>query len=359
MGGSAEAPPPPDTTRYSDEAFAQGQQMREWASSMWQTGQEEWGRLQEWSQDFMGQAMPAMEETFDWARQQRDRFDEYVMPQMQSLFSEAETYASKAEEDRQRGMAVQDVKAATEAQRAAQLRKLEGFGVDPTETRYQALDKQAGVSEAAMSALAANQAGERTKQIGRDLRSQAIDVGSGLLTDANQNLQIGSGIGAQALGAASGASATGANVAQGALPYMSGAMSGTTNAAGIVDTSYGRQLDYAEDQRAAEAANNAALSGLVSGGMNLAGNYLTGGLSGMLTGGMKAGGGGAAEGGAVMAPGGPTDDAGAITISDGEYIIPADVVMKLGTNHFDKLIEKETGRPPPGAKQAIPVQGGG
>ena len=355
MGGSASAPPPPDTSRYSNEAMAQGQQMRGWAQSMWETGQEEWGQLQQWSQEFMGQAMPAMEDSFDWAKQQRDRFDEYVMPQMQSLFSEAETYASKAEEDRQRGAAVQDVKAATEAQRASQLRKLESFGVDPSETRYQAMDKKAGVTEAAMSALAANQAGERTKQIGRDLRSEAINVGTGFLNDANANAQIGAGIGSSALGAASGASSTGANVAQGALPFMSGAMSGTTNAAGIVDTSYGRDLDYAVDQREAEAANNAAIGGLLSGGMNMAGNYMTGGLSGMMTGGMKPK---AAEGGPVSAPGGPTDDLGAITISNGEYIVPADVVRKLGTNHFDKMIEKETGRPPPSQKQALPVQGG-
>jgi formylmethanofuran dehydrogenase subunit C len=62
-----------------------------------------------------------------------------------------------------------------------------------------------------------------------------------------------------------------------------------------------------------------------------------------------------ADGGPVLAPGGPTDDAGAVAISDGEYVIPADVVRKLGTNHFDKLIEKETGRPPPSTKQAIPI----
>ena len=351
MGGSASAPPPPDTSRFSEQATADSAQMREWSQSMWDTGQQEWGRLQEWSQQYMGQAMPAMEEAFSWASEQRDRFNEYVMPQMQSLFSEAETYASKAEEDRQHGAAVQDVKSATEAQRASQLRKLEGFGIDPSETRYQALDKTAGIAEAGMSALAANNAGERTKQIGRDLRADAINVGTGFLNDANANSQIGSSIGANAVGTAGGAAQAGAGVAGGAIPFMSGAMSGTELGAGIVDTSYGRQIDYAEDQRAAAAADSAMWSDAIGGAMSMGGNFMTGGMSGMLTGGM-------AEGGPVAAPGGPTDDLGAITISDGEYVIPADVVMKLGTNHFDKMIEKETGRPPPQGKQAIPVQGG-
>ena len=354
MGGSASAPPPPDTSRFSDQASADATQMRGWAQEMWDTGQQEWGKLQEWSSSVMGASLPAMEESFAWAREQRDRFDEYVMPQMQSLFSEAELYASKGEEDRQRASAVQDVKSASEAQRASQLRKLESYGVDPTDTRYAALDKQAGVAEAAMSALAANQAGERTKQIGRELRADAINVGTGFLSDASQANQVGAGIGSTALNAAGGATTAGAGASQGAIPFMSGAMANNELGAGIVDTSYGRQIDYAEDQRAAAAADSAMWKDMMGGAMSMGGNFMTGGLSGMLTGGM-----GAAEGGEITAPGGPTDDLGAITISDGEYVVPADVVRKLGTNHFDKLIEKETGRPPPGAKQAIPVQGGG
>lgn len=318
---------------------------------MWETGQQEWGRLQQWSQSVMGATLPAMEESFAWAREQRDRFDEYVMPQMQSLFSDAETYASKGEEQRQRGQAIQDVKSATEAQRASQLRKLESYGVDPSDLRYNSLDKQAGVAEAAMSALAANQAGEGTKAIGRQLRADAINVGTGFLTDANAANQFGAGAGATALNAAGGAARSGAATAQGALPYMSGAQSGVELGAGIVDTSYGREIDYAADRRAADSQTFDMMGSAIGGGMSMVGNYMTGGLTGMMTGGQ------AAEGGAISAPGGPTSDGGALQVSDGEYIVPADVVRKLGTNHFDKMIEKETGRPPPGTKQAIPVQG--
>jgi hypothetical protein len=149
---------------------------------------------------------------------------------------------------------------------------------------------------------------------------------------------------------------------------MAGSTGATGTAAGIVDTSYGRELDYAADQREAEAADASGLGGL--GGMLGAGlsfipgaNTLTGAIGAGLSAGGAEGGvvrvatvpGYAAEGGPVTAPGGPRSDGGALRISDGEYIIPADVVMKLGTNHFDKMIEKETGRPPPGQKTAIPV----
>lgn len=363
MGDSATAPPPPDTSQYSDQASADASQMREWAQSMWDSGQAEMAKIGEYAQGFMGMTLPAAEEMFNWASTQRDRFNEYVMPQMESLFSEAELYASKGEEDRQRGAAIQDVKAATEAQREAQLRKLEGYGVDPSDTRYAALDKQAGVAEAALSALAANQAGERTKQIGRDLRAQAIDVGTGFLADANASAVNAANVGGMGSNVGNAAANTGIALQQGGLPYMTGAGYANQTAAGIVDTSYGRELDSAEDQRAAEggAGGFGALAGGILGSVvpvigtaigSKIGSAIEGGAEGGVVAVLPTG---YATGGPVSGPGGPTDDAGAIRISDGEYIIPSDVVRKVGSNHFDKLIEKETGRPPPSMKTALPM----
>lgn len=337
MGSSSKPPKPPDTSKYSNEAYSQSQELRRWAQEMWDTGQQEWGKIQQWSQDVMGQMMPAMEDSFTWAKEQRDRYDNLVVPQMQSLFSEAETYASKGEEQRQRAAAIQDTKSAFEAEREANRRRLEGYGVDPSEVRTNALEQQAGIAQAAMSALAANQAGERTKEIGRNLRTQAIATGQNMAAQGMQAGAQGAGYGTGGLQAVTGAGVGGANIASGALPYMGGAGQANVTGAGIVDQAYGRELDYNEAKNAAaqmDFDNMMAVGQSVGQVMPVPG---------------------AATGGPVIAPGGPTDDAGAVAISDGEYVIPADVVMKLGTNHFDKMIEKETGRPPPERKQAIPL----
>ena len=367
MGSASSAPPPPDTSQYSDALSADADTMRDWAQSMWDSGQQQMQQIGQYAQDFMGMSLPAAEEMFNWASTQRERFDEFVMPQMESLFKEAETYASKGEEDRQRGMAVQDIKSATEAQREAQLRKLESYGIDPSETRYAALDKQGATAEAALGALAANQAGERTKQIGRELRADAINVGSGFLQDANASAVNAANVGGMGSNVGNAAANTGIALQQGALPYMQSAGLNTSGAAGIVDTSYGREIDYAEDQRAAESADAGGIGGIAS-GLGAAMSFTPWGAAAGA--GLTALGGGAeggvvavlptpgyAHGGEVEAPGGPTQDAGAIRISDGEYIIPQDVVHKVGSNHFDKLIEKETGRPPPSMKMALPVGG--
>jgi hypothetical protein len=165
-------------------------------------------------------------------------------------------------------------------------------------------------------------------------------------------------VGASGANVGNAAARTGIALQQGALPYMQTAGQNTNTAAGIVDTEYGRELDYAADQRDAEGG-----LGGVGGLLGLGASFIPG-IGPALGAASAAEGGvvavlptrtGYAHGGEVQAPGGPTDDAGAIRISDGEYVIPADVVMKVGSNHFDKLIEKETGRPPPSMKMALPV----
>jgi hypothetical protein len=74
-----------------------------------------------------------------------------------------------------------------------------------------------------------------------------------------------------------------------------------------------------------------------------------------------------AEGGPILGPGGPRDDNLIIAASNGEYVIPADVVLRKGTEFFDKLKEKvreetggmQEGGPPPAAppSQPSPVMG--
>lgn len=334
--GAKKAPPPPDTSKYSNAAFSVGNLLQTWGKEIYQSGQQEWDQIRNWGQGFMSQVMPAMEDMFSWANEAKQRYENLTMPQIESLFKEADTYASKAEEDRQRAAAVQDVSNAMEAQRAAHERRLRTYGaLDPSEKADKALDRQGGISQAAASALAANQAGERTKEVARNLRGQAIGVGQGFAQQYAQGTQQAAGLGAGGIGTYAGAAQTGMGLQGMALPFMQGAYQGYDLGAGIVDTAYGRELQRTELNNAAQAQNFSQAMAIGQGGGNMIPM--------------------AAEGGPVLGPGGPFDDAGAIAISDGEYVVPADVVRKLGTNYFDKMIEKETGRPPPSVKEAIPI----
>lgn len=334
--GAKKAPKPPDTSKYSDQAFNISNMVLDWGKSIYEEGQQEWNQIRQWGQGFMEAVLPASEELFDFARQARDNYEQMQLPAIKSLFQEADTYASKAEEQRQRASAIQDVGSAMEAKREAEMRRLRSYtGQDPSEMRDQAIDRQTDIQVGAAQALAANQAGERTKDKGRALRSEAINVGNQFAQQFGAGMGQGAGLYGQGVSTYGNLAAQGMGLRGQALPYMGAAYQGTDLAAGIVDTSYGRELQRTELNNAAQAQN---FSQAMQVGQSMA----------MI-----------ADGGEVMAPGGPTDDAGAIRISDGEYVIPADVVKKLGTNHFDKLIEKETGRPSPSPKSALPLPGAG
>jgi hypothetical protein len=60
------------------------------------------------------------------------------------------------------------------------------------------------------------------------------------------------------------------------------------------------------------------------------------------------------SGGKVDGPGGPTADQVPAMLSDGEFVIPADVVKKLGTERFEKMISKHH-KPSDTAKMKMPM----
>jgi hypothetical protein len=47
-----------------------------------------------------------------------------------------------------------------------------------------------------------------------------------------------------------------------------------------------------------------------------------------------------ADGGHIKGPGGPTEDKIPALLSNGEYVIPADVVKKFGAKYFDDMLSK-------------------
>lgn len=332
--GAKSAPPPPDTSKYSNAAYKQSQLMQDWGKQLFDSGQQQWDQIRSWGEGFMGQVMPAMEDMFGWAAQNRDNYERLTMPAMESMFRDAEEAASTEAKMQARAQAAQDVGAAMEAKREAHQRRLREAGVDISELAGASLDKQGGIQEGAAQALAMNQAGTMQDMKADALRAQAVNAGQTFAGQYAQGMGMGAGLGQTGLKTYTGAANIGMGLSGQAMPFMSGSYQGIDLGAGIVDTAYGRELQRTELNNAAQAQNFSQAMAV-----------------GQSVGQMAA----VADGGPVLAPGGPTDDAGAVAISDGEYVIPADVVKKLGTNYFDKMIEKETGRPPPAMKQAVPI----
>jgi len=180
------APPPPD---YSGMAQSSVDSAKIYAGVS--KDQLDWAKQQYADQapqtkafmDNMMQAsnlsMDAQREQMGNARESKAFYDTTYKPIEQRLASEAQTYNSPERAAQASAMAQGDVASAFSGQRNAALQTLEGFNIDPSQTRYGALDLGARISQAAAQASAGTQSRLQSEAVGRGLQTQAANMGRG------------------------------------------------------------------------------------------------------------------------------------------------------------------------------------
>jgi hypothetical protein len=145
------------------------------------------------------------------------RFYEQNFQPMESQFAQtAAGYNSPERANQQAAAAEANVAQTMSGQRNAALQNLEGFGIDPSQTRYGALDLGARIQQSAAQAAAGTQSRLNTEGTGLALQGEAINIGRGYpgqvanaygtSINAGQG-SVGSGagaLGAQASGIAAG-----------------------------------------------------------------------------------------------------------------------------------------------------------
>lgn len=231
------------------------------------------------------------------------------------------------------------------------------------------IQRRSGIAAANVNQQFSNAAGQNARLLSRyglNPNSSAFARENAKLTNAQALASAGAQTGAafdtmdKAIALRAGATQTGRGLNNTAL----GAFAGSTNAAntagsisaqgmgvmaqgaGVMGQGYnsffqGNQgagnlyLGQYDAQMRGYAADQAAIGGLFQGlGM-------MGGMAMRADGGyIDARGIRMANGGEVNGPGGPVDDKIPALLSDGEYVVPADVVKAKGVEFFDKLKEK-------------------
>jgi hypothetical protein len=272
----------------------------------------------------LGIQIPAMQDQFDNAREDRQRYEDVFRPIEDNLVTEFQNYDTPERRMEERGRAMADVTSTFDASRRNALQRLESYGVDPSQTRNFALDIGVRTQQAQAQAAAANSADRRVDDTGRALRADAINIGRGLPSQVASSYGQSVAAGQAGVGGANATTGTSAGALQSGLGFSGQALQGYGQGANIMSQGYQNQM-----QQYGAQANNAA---------NLAGGL--GGIAGMAMG--LADGGMPTDG---MVDEGPTDGSGIddqvdAKLSVGEYVIPADVVMTKGREFFDKLVEK-------------------
>lgn len=248
-------------------------------------------------------------------------------PLIQKAISDATNYDSDANRADARGRASAAAQQGFDAAQGQQTRQLTSMGVNPNSGKFMALNNQLLAQKALGTAGAANGADEARRSAGVQMRLQAGNLASGMpaqaMQFANQSGSLGS--------SASGVGTTNLTNAMGVQSGMTGGMSGAANIFGSGASGYNNA--YNSTLKGTEL--QAEQKGAMMGGM--------GQLAGTAMGSMMADGGqvqGAGSGISDDVPAVNTNSGQPIRLSNGEFIIPADVVRKKGSEFFQKMIDQ-------------------
>ena len=335
MCGS-DAPPPPDYTAVaaaSEESarmsFELGREQLAWAK-------EQYGRDSEIVNRVVDAALTRMDDNDEAALADRKRYEATYQPLEDKLVQEAQDFASPERQEQRAGQASAAVAQQFDVQRRAAAQNLEAYGVDPSSTRYAALDMGSRVQQAAAQAGAANQSREQTEAMGRAMRSEAINVGRGYPGQIAGTYGTALQSGNAAVNSALGGTASGAATMGTGAQWTGMGNQGLNTWGNTLNMGYNTQMQ----QFQANQQSSSGLGGLFGSVLGAAGN--AGGFANLF-----------AEGGAVpegATPGGnvpaSASPSGGKAIDDvparltaGEFVVPKDVMSWKGEEFFQKLID--------------------
>jgi hypothetical protein len=301
----------------------------------------------------------------DVARRKDEQEVAFSDPLKEQAAIEAENYATPERIEMAAGEAEANVAQQMQRQRDSAAMELEKYGIDPSDTRQQALNLQGRAAEAAVQVAAGNSARKQTEQTGRDLRDKAIGYFSGntaaTQSAAGQALQAGN----QAVNANLAGTATAAQTTGTPQDWSKLAMTGYNNAGDLMSNMYKTQMaGYEADQKSSSGFGE--VLGALTGGLGKVLFKEEGGMipsrAEMVQ--MAQQGGemqqlppppgenmpGAPPGGdfhdgmpvppdASPSQGGAIDDVPA-RLNVGEFVVPKDVVRWHGEKFFQNLIQK-------------------
>lgn len=209
MGGKPKAPPPPDYSGIANASAEASKYQYELGKEQLAWAKEQYGLDKAVTDKVVNFALKTQEDNAASARADRDRYEKTYQPIEDQLVSsinenaprynqlekdmitDAESYNSPERQAQEAGKAQANVAQQFEGQRTAALQNLESFGVDPSSTRYAALDANVRAQQGASAAAAGNQAIQNTENTGRALRSEALGRGQALRSEA---INIGRGM---------------------------------------------------------------------------------------------------------------------------------------------------------------------
>lgn len=336
------------------------QQQLKWAQDVWTSNKDTNDKV-------VNQLLQAQSTAQANAQKDRALYEDTFVPVIKQQAALADEWGTPEKKDQQIGQAQALVGQNFDAARNASTRQLESFGLDPSSTRYQALDLGTRVAEAAAKAGAGNTAAVNTDNTRNALIQQAVNTGLGIQSQVNPSLNTAAGAGTGAVSANNATTSTGGST-MGTGTQWSGLGANYLSGAGTSMTNdYNNQLN----QYKANQTSSSGIGSLLGGAIGLIGGPVGSAFGKGFGSAIGSAITGFADGGAVEVPaaasptqGKAVDDVPA-RLTVGEFVIPKDVVDWKGQEFFQKLVAQSMkarggaqpaeGRPMPGAQPQAPT----
>ena len=217
--GKSSAPAAPDYTPVAaaDEQAAQLQYNL--GEQQLQFSQQQYNAVEPSTVAFLNQETATSAAQSAQATQEQNTYNSTFAPIANSFATEANNYNSPAQAQQNAGAAEGNVATNFDAQRTAATSNLESYGIDPSQTRYQALDLGTRISQAAATAAAGTQSNPNTQATGLAMQGEAVNMGQGIQSNVAQSYATAQGAGNSGIGqfnsttgATNQSTATGANI---------------------------------------------------------------------------------------------------------------------------------------------------
>lgn len=262
--GKPKAPPPPDysavaaaSEKAAELSYQLGKEQLDWAKEQYALDSSVYNRI-------VDSFLADMDKTSDMAEKDRAFYEDYFQPLEKALAEDAASYDTPERRDREMGAAQAEVAQQFDAQRENAQRELEAYGIDPSSTRYGALDIGVRTAQAAAQAAAGTAASNRVEDNARALRSEAINVGRGYPGQITGAYQVSQGAGAGAAGIVGQGTQIGGQTMGTAPQYMGLGNQAVGTWGNTLNMSYNNQLDRWKAQQSASSGLGSAL-GLIGG----------------------------------------------------------------------------------------------
>lgn len=260
-------------------------------------------------------------------------------PLEKTIVDDANNYNTDTHREQLATKASADVNMGYSSARDENNRSMARFGINPNSGRFAALNNQLTMQQGADSAGAMTNARQNAENLGYARKLDAANMGRNLASNASTAYGISINSGNSAGGnAQSSANYMGNSYGQANTMYgQAGATYG--NAGSQYGSMYSTQMQGYGINKQAQASSNAGIGAFAGLAAKGAMSYFGGPAGTAAAGAMRFADGGKAGIGKVSGPGGPVDDQVPAMLSDGEYVIPADVVKKKGVKYFDKIVK--------------------